>query len=114
MIFIKIALKKKKDFGRRFLEQANENFSNSAGGEDFEIKVKNKEGKEMTFASKSHALAYLGDIAAKDFYENGNKADWNKNIEYYKEAIEAEPDDGKKHELEVILGHKKNYSLSWR
>ena len=49
----------------------------------------------MTFASKSHALAYLGDIAAKDFYENNNKADWNKNIEYYKESIEAEIDDGK-------------------
>ena len=90
-----------------FLNQANESFLESAGGEDFEIIVRNKEGKEMTFASKSHALAYLGDIAAKDFYEHNNKADWNKNIEYYKEAIGAEPDEGKKHELEVILGIRK-------
>lgn len=90
-----------------FLEQANENFSSSAKGEDFEIKVKSKEGKEITFASKSHTLAYLGDIAVKDFYEQNNKADWNKGLVYYKEAIEAEPDDGKKHELEVILGIRK-------
>ena len=99
--------KEKRESAEEFLEQANENFSNSAEGEDFEIKARNKEGKEMTFASKSHALAYLGDIAAKDFYEHNNKADWNKNIEYYKEAIGAEPDEGKKHELEVILGIRK-------
>lgn len=90
-----------------FLNQANENFLESAKGEDFEIMVKNKEGKEITFASKSHALAYLGDIAVKDFYEQNNKADWDKSLGYYKEAIEAETDDGKKHELEIILGIRK-------
>ena len=90
-----------------FLNQANESFLESAEGEDFEIIVKNEKGKELVFASKSHALAYLGDIAAKDFYEHNNKADWNKNIEYYKESIEAEIDDGKKHELKVILGIRK-------
>lgn len=90
-----------------FLNKANESFLESAKGEDFEIMVENKDGKEITFASKSHTLAYLGDIAAKDFYESGNKTDWEKNLEYYKEAIEAEPDDGKKHELEIILGIRK-------
>lgn len=90
-----------------FLEQANENFLESTKGEDFEIMVRNKEGKEITFASKSHSLAYLGDIALKDFYESGNKTDWEKNLEYYKEATEEEPDEGKKHELEVILGIRK-------
>src|SRR3989344_7348849 len=90
-----------------FLEQANESFLESVNGEDFEIAVKNKEGEKMIFASKSHALAYLGDITAKDFYENGNKADWNKSLEYYKKAIEAEPDEGKKHELKVIVDIRK-------
>ena len=86
-----------------FLEQANESFLESVNGEDFEIAVKNKEGEKMIFASKSHALAYLGDIMAKDFYENGNRADWNKSLGYYKKSIEAEPDEGKKHELETII-----------
>ena len=90
-----------------FLEQTQESFLESAKGEDFEIMVKNERGEEITFASKSHALAYLGDIAVRDFYEHNNKTDWNKNIEYYKEAIGAEPDEGKKHELEVILGIRK-------
>lgn len=99
--------KEKNDLAEDFLEQANENFSNSANGDDFEIIIKNKEGREITFASKSHALAYLGDIAVKDFYEQKNKADWNKSLGYYNEAVEAEPDDGKKHELEVILGIRK-------
>lgn len=97
----------KKGSAEDFLEQANENFSNSAKGDDFEIIIKNKEGEEITFASKSHALAYLGDIAVKDFYEQKNKADWDKSLEYYKGAIETEPDEGKKHELEVILGIRK-------
>ena len=78
-----------------FLEQANKSFLESVGDEDFEIIVKNEKGKEVTFASKSHALAYLGDIAAKDFYENGNKADWNNSLEYYQEAVRTEPDEGK-------------------
>ena len=79
----------------RILESTNESFLESTKGEDFEIKVKNKEGKEITFASKSHSLAYLGDIAVRDFYEHNNKTAWDKSLEYYKEAIEAEPDDGK-------------------
>ena len=90
-----------------FLNQANESFLESVNGENFEIAVKNKEGEKMIFASKSHALAYLGDITAKDFYENGNGADWNKSLEYYKKAAEAEPDEGKKHELETIIGIRK-------
>ena len=90
-----------------FLNQANESFLESVNGEDFEIAVKNKGGEKMTFAGKSHALAYLGDITAKDFYENGNGADWNKSLEYYKKAIEAEPDEGKKHELKVIMDIRK-------
>ena len=90
-----------------FLNQANESFLESAGGKDFEIIVKNEKGKELVFASKPHALAYLGDIAAKDFYENGSKADWEKSLERYQEAIGAEPDDGKKHELKTILDIRK-------
>ena len=90
-----------------FLNQASESFLESVNGEDFEIAVKNKEGEKIIFASKSHALAYLGDITAKDFYENGNKADWNKSLEYYKKAVEAEPDEGKKHELKVIMDIRK-------
>ena len=90
-----------------FLNQANDSFLESVSGEDFEIAVKNKEGEKMIFAGKSHALAYLGDITAKDFYENGDRADWNKSLEYYKKAIEAEPDEGKKHELKVIMDIRK-------
>jgi len=99
--------KEKNDLADVFLNQANESFLESVNGEDFEIAVKNKEGEKMIFAGKSHALAYLGDITAKDFYENGNKADWNKSLEYYKKAIEAEPDEGKKHELKVIVDIRK-------
>ena len=99
--------KEKSILANDFLEQANESFLESINGDDFEITVKNKEGKEIIFASKSHALAYLGDITAKDFYENGNGADWNKSLEYYKKAIEAEPDEGKKHELKVIMDIRK-------
>lgn len=99
--------KEKRESAEKFLEQANESFLNSAEGEDFEIKVKNKEEKEITFASQSHSLAYLGDIAARDFYESNNLADWKKSLKYYQNAVEAEPDDGKKHELEVILGIRK-------
>ena len=99
--------KEKNDLADDFLEQANESFLESVNGEDFEIAVKNKEGEKMIFAGKSHALAYLGDITAKDFYENGNGADWNKSLEYYKKAIEAEPDEGKKYELKVIMDIRK-------
>ena len=99
--------KEKNDLADVFLNQANESFLESVNDDDFEIAVKNKEGEEMTFAGKSHALAYLGDITAKDFYENGNGADWNKSLEYYKKAIEAEPDEGKKHELKVIMDIRK-------
>jgi len=99
--------KEKNDLADDFLEQASESFLESVSDEDFEIAVKNKEGEKMIFASKSHALAYLGDITAKDFYENDNGADWNKSLEYYKKAIEAEPDEGKKHELKVIMDIRK-------
>ena len=99
--------KEKNDLADVFLNQANESFLESVNDDDFEIAVKNKEGEEMTFAGKSHALAYLGDITAKDFYENGNGADWNKSLEYYKKAIEAEPDEGKKYELKVIMDIRK-------
>ncbi len=90
-----------------FLSQANESFLESAKGKDFETIVKNEKGKDVTFASKSHAFAYLGDIAAKDFYESGNMADWDKSLKYYQEAIRAEPDEGKKHELRVMMDIRK-------
>ena len=101
------AKKEKNILADNFLEQANKSFLESVGDEDFEIIVKNEKGKEVTFASKSHALAYLGDIAAKDFYENGNKADWNNSLEYYQEAVRTEPDEGKKHELKIITDIRK-------
>lgn len=61
----------------------------------------------MSFANKSHSLAYLGDIVVKDFYESDNLVDWGKSLEYYQKAIEAELDEGKKHELEIIMGIRK-------
>ena len=89
------------------LEQANESFLESIKDKNFEVIVKNEKGKEVTFASKSHSLAYLGDIAAKDFYKSGNKVDWDKSFKYYQEATRAEPDEGKKHELKVITDIRK-------
>lgn len=106
-IYKNSAKKNKIGEAEKFLEQANESFLNSAEGEDFGIMVKNKEGQEIVFASQSHSLAYLGDIAARDFYESNNLADWKKNIKYYQEAVEAEPDDGKKHELKTIMDIRK-------
>ena len=99
--------KNKTDEAEKFLEQANESFLNSIKGEDFEITVKNKEDEKIIFASKSHALAYLGDIAARDFYESGNSADWEKSLKYYQGAVKAEQDDGKKHELKTIMDIRK-------
>lgn len=106
-IYKNSAKKNKTEEAEKILEQANESFLNSVEGKDFKIMVKNKEGEEIIFASKSHSLAYLGDIAARDFYENDNKTDWNKSLEYYQEAIETEPDEGKKHELKIIMGIRK-------
>src|SRR3989344_5382332 len=99
--------KEKNNLTDNLLEQANESFLESIEGENFEIVVKNKEGQEMSFANKSHSFAYLGDIAVKDFYESGHKADWNRSLKYYQEAIKAEPDEGKKHELKIIMNIRK-------
>ena len=56
-----------------FLNQAQESFLESAKGEDFEIKLKNKDGKDRIFGNKSQALAYLGDVASIDFKNHNTK-----------------------------------------
>lgn len=106
-IYINSAEKEKKELAKEFLEQANDSFLKSIKDDDFEIMTKNKEGKEIIFADKAQSLAYLGDIALKDFYESDNKTDWDKNLEYYQEAVEAESDEGKKHELKIIMDIRK-------
>ncbi|KKT18512.1 MAG: hypothetical protein UW04_C0065G0001, partial [Parcubacteria group bacterium GW2011_GWB1_43_8] len=102
--------KEKNDLADDFLEQANESFLESVNGEDFEIKLKNNEGKERIFGNKSQAWAYLGDVAAIDFKKSQyqNDSDFKKSLGYYKKAIsEEKKHEGLKYELETIMVFRK-------
>ena len=102
--------KEKNDLADVFLNQANESFLESVNGEDFEIKLKNDEGKERIFGNKSQAWAYLGDVAAIDFKKSQyqNDSDFKKSLGYYKKAIsEEKKHEGLKYELEAIMVFRK-------
>ena len=102
--------KEKRESAEKFLEQANENFSNSVEGEDFEIKLKNEDGKERIFGDKSQALVYLGEVSAIDFKESQhkNKSDFKKSIGYYEKAIsEEKKHEGIKYEFKAIMVFRK-------
>ena len=93
-----------------FLNQAQESFLESAKSEDFEIKLKNKDGKDRIFGNKSQALAYLGDVASIDFKKSQykNESDFKESIRYYKKAIsEEKKHEGIKYELKAIMVFRK-------
>lgn len=102
--------KEKRESAEKFLEQANENFSNSAEGEDFEIKLKNEDGKDRIFGNKSQALLYLGEVSAIDFKKSQyrNNSDFKESLRYYKKAISEEKKyEGIKYELKAIMVFRK-------
>lgn len=102
--------KDKRESSEEFLEQANESFSNSVEGEDFEIKLKNEDGKERIFGDKSQALAYLGEVSAIDFKKSQykNNSDFKESVRYYQKAIsEEKKHEGIKYELKVIMVFRK-------
>lgn len=104
------AEKEKRESAEKFLEQANENFSNSVEGENFEIKLKNEDGKERIFGDKSQALAYLGEVSAIDFKRSQykNNSDFKESIRYYQKAIsEEKKHEGIKYEFKAIMVFRK-------